>query len=112
MKNKNLVKITVPIISLLLAFLIGSIAIISVGQNPIEAYALLFKGALGNKGSIGETIVKATPLIFTGLAATFAYRCNLFNLGAEGQFIMGSIGSVFFAVKFGDRKSTRLNSSH
>lgn len=101
MKNKSYMKIVVPIVSLLLAFLIGSIAIIAVGQNPIKAYSYLFSGALGNKDSIGETLVKATPLIFTGLAATFAYRCNLFNLGAEGQFIMGSIGSVWFAVKFG-----------
>lgn len=102
MKNKGYMKIVVPIVSLLLAFLIGSIAIISVGQNPIVAYSYLFTGALGNIGSLGETLVKATPLIFTGLAATFAYRCNLFNLGAEGQFIMGSIGSVWFAINFGE----------
>ena len=102
MKNKEYTKIVVPIISLILAFIVGSIAIILVGQNPIVAYSYIFTGALGNIGSIGETFVKATPLIFTGLAATFAYRCNLFNLGAEGQFIMGAIGSIYFSIKFGN----------
>ena len=66
----------------------------------MEAFGYLLKGAFGSMNSVGETFVKATPLIFTGLAATFAYRCGVFNLGGEGQFIMGAVVSVWFATTF------------
>lgn len=101
MKAKNtLFKILVPILSVLLAFVVGSVLILFVGKNPVEAFGYLLKGAFGSMNSVGETFVKATPLIFTGLAATFAYRCGVFNLGGEGQFIMGAVVSVWFATTF------------
>lgn len=89
------VKIGVPIFSAVLAFLVGGILILVSGANPIEAYGHLFYGAFGQLGLFGETLLKAVPLIFTGLAATFAYRCGIFNLGGEGQFIMGAVASSF-----------------
>ena len=92
-KSKYL-SIVVPIISIILAFIVGGIIMAVIGQNPIEAYAYLIRGAFGSIGSLGETFVKAIPLIFTGLAATFAYRCGIFNLGGEGQFIIGSVASI------------------
>lgn len=89
-----------PVGSVLLAFLIGGIIIIGEGKNPFLAYLYLLKGALGTEVAIGETIAKMTPLIFTGLAATFAYRCGMFNLGGEGQFIMGAIAACCVANYF------------
>lgn len=53
----------------------------------------LFQGAFGSKAGIGTTLTKATPLIFTALCACFAYKCGVFNLGGEGQFLMGSIAA-------------------
>jgi len=97
LKN-NLVKILVPVISVLFSFLIGMIIIKAIGGDPIEAYTYLFQGAFGNKSNLGETFVKATPLIFTGLSATFAYKCGVFNLGGEGQFVMGAIVSIWISV--------------
>lgn len=97
MKN-NLIKILVPVLSIVFSFVVGMIIIKAIGGNPFEAYMYLFKGALGNKSNIGETFVKATPLIFTGLSATFAYRCGVFNLGGEGQFIMGALISIWIAT--------------
>jgi len=91
-------KVVTPLIAILLAFLVGGMIIVSIGKSPIEAYLFLFKGAFGSESALATTLVKATPLIFTGLAATFAYRCGVFNLGAEGQFIMGSIGSIVVAT--------------
>lgn len=79
-----------------------------IGQNPIEAYGYLLKGAFGSVGSIGETFVKAIPLIFTGLAATFAYRCGIFNLGGEGQFIMGAVASIALVTAFTDSMNPLL----
>lgn len=95
MRSRNaIIKVMTPLLAILLAFLVGGIIIVSIGKSPMEAYSFLFKGAFGSKSALATTFVKATPLIFTGLAATFAYRCGVFNLGAEGQFIMGSIGSI------------------
>lgn len=96
--KNNLVKILVPLISVVISFLVGMIIILIIGGDPIEAYMYLFKGAFGNASNIGETFVKATPLIFTGLAATFAYKCGVFNLGGEGQFIMGALISIWIGT--------------
>lgn len=89
-----------PILSVLISLLIGTILIASQNVNPLVAYSHLIKGALGNIGSFGETIVKTAPLIFTGLGVTFAYRCGVFNIGAEGQLMMGALGSTWFALTF------------
>lgn len=91
-------KVLVPLLAVLLALVVGGIVIASTGVDPLEAYGYLVRGAFGSTQSIGETLVKATPLIFTGLAAAFAYRCGMFNLGAEGQFIMGAIAAVWCAT--------------
>ena len=99
MKNK-LIKILVPIISIVCSFIVGAILIASIGGDPVEAFSYLLKGAFGTTSNIGETFVKATPLIFTGLAATFAYKCGVFNLGAEGQFVMGAVASVWISTTF------------
>ncbi|MDD2534468.1 MAG: ABC transporter permease [Eubacteriales bacterium] len=95
--NTKVVQFLVPVLSILFSFFIGAILIASIGGNPIEAFQFLFKGAFGTKANIGETIVKATPLIFTGLAATFAYKCGVFNLGAEGQFVMGAVVTIWLS---------------
>lgn len=96
--KNSFIKVLVPVISILCSFLIGAILIAGIGGNPFEAYSYLFSGAFGTASNIGETFVKATPLIFTGLAATFAYRCGVFNLGAEGQFVMGAVVSAWISA--------------
>ncbi|MDF2473826.1 MAG: transporter permease [Anaerocolumna sp.] len=99
MKLKNtLIKILVPILSVICSFLVGAIMITFIGGNPADAYKFLFRGAFGSTANIGETIVKSVPLIFTGLAATFAYKCGVFNLGAEGQFTMGAVTSIWIST--------------
>ena len=77
----------VPLLSVLLAFLIGGIIMAALGANPFLAVKFLFQGAFGSKAGIGTTLTKATPLIFTALCACFAYKCG------EGQFLMGSIAA-------------------
>ena len=99
MKFKSvLIKILIPIISVICAFIVGAILIAAIGGDPGEAFTYLFKGAFGNSANFGKKLVKATPLIFTGLAATFAYRCGVFNLGAEGQFVIGAVSSIWVSV--------------
>lgn len=90
-----------PVLSVVISLLIGAILIAYQNVNPLVAYSHLIKGAMGNLGSFGETIIKTTPLIFTGLGVTFAYRCGMFNIGAEGQLMMGALGgSTWFALTF------------
>ena len=100
MKNK-LVNILVPLVSILLAFVIGCVIMAALGANPFVALQSLFAGAFGSARNIGTTLARSTPLIFTGLCACFAYRCGVFNLGGEGQFIIGSIVCCYVATQSG-----------
>lgn len=97
--KENFLKILVPILSILIAFIIGGIVISCLGKNPLLAYQSLFAGAFGSSSKLAQTLTIACPLIFTGLAATVAYKCGVFNLGGEGQFIMGALASVWFATQ-------------
>lgn len=93
-------EIITPIISVILALLVGAVFILIVGENPIEAYWVLFSNSLIGVSSIAATLQRATPLIFTGLAVAFAFRCGLFNIGAEGQLYVGAMAAVIVGVSF------------
>ena len=88
--KKSLTSFLVPVLSVVLAFAIGAIIMVALGANPGKALSSLFKGAFGTPAAIGTTLNKATPLIFTALCACFAYKCGVFNLGGEGQFLFGA----------------------
>ncbi len=79
------------LISILSGLIIGGIILTFAGFNPFRAYSIIFMGVFGRFKYLSYTIVKATPLILTGLSITFAFRTGLFNIGAEGQFIVGAI---------------------
>lgn len=89
-----------PALAVLISFIIGAIFILISGNSPIVAYGALFSGSLGSIPALGETLLKTTPLIFTGLAIAFAFRCGLFNIGAEGQYISGALFTVASAYIF------------
>ena len=95
-KTDLLRKIIMPVLAVVLSLALGAVIIVAAGRDPLTAYGYLLQGAFGSLQSWSETLVKATPLIFTGLAAVFAYRCGMLNLGAEGQFIMGAIAACWF----------------
>ena len=97
----KLLNLAVPVLSVLLAFLIGCIVMAALGANPLTALRSLWVGAFGSARSVGTTLSRATPLIFTSLCACFAYRCGVFNLGGEGQFIMGSVVCCYIATQSG-----------
>jgi len=93
--------IGVPIVSVILALLLGSILLLLIDVNPLEAYKYLIFGNFTSVYNISEIFVKATPIILTGLAFTFSYRTGLFNIGADGQMFAGAIAAVFFGLKTG-----------
>lgn len=101
MARERTLTLLVPIISVLLALVVGGIVIACLGKNPIQGYALLFSGSLGTPQKFASSLVSACPLIFTALAAAFAYRCGVFNLGGEGQFIMGAVSAIVFLLVTG-----------
>lgn len=90
----------IPFIAILLGFLIGAVFIIATGNSPFVAYGALLNGSLGSLPKIGETLLKSTPLIFTGLAVAFAFKTDMFNIGAEGQYLVGAITTVAAAYVF------------
>ncbi|MGI6230125.1 MAG: ABC transporter permease [Tractidigestivibacter sp.] len=101
MRYERIFSFLAPLIAILISFVIGGIIILFLGKNPIQGYALLFSGSLGSAQKIASSLISACPLIFTSLAATFAYKCGVFNLGGEGQFIMGAVASITVALTSG-----------
>lgn len=100
-KETSLTGVIVPVLSILLAVAIGAVIMAFLGANPVLALKSLVMGAFGSKPNLGTTFAKATPLIFTSLCACFAYKCGVFNLGGEGQFIMGSIAACYVTLTLG-----------
>jgi ABC-type uncharacterized transport system permease subunit len=83
----------VPVGSLVVAFILGAVVLLVSGHNPLSSYRRLFDTAFIGDESIAETLVSATPLMFTGLAAAIAFRMSLWNIGGEGQLYCGAIGA-------------------
>ena len=75
------------------ALVIGGIVIALAGGDPIRAYVHIVGAAFGSVGVLSDTLVVATPLILTGLACALAFRMHLWNIGAEGQLLMGAWGA-------------------
>ncbi len=96
----ELPKMLPQVIAILLAFLVGAIVLIVTGYSPLDAYAAMLSGAFGNTFGIGQTLTQATPIIFTALAFLFAYKCGLFNIGAEGQFLVGAFAAALVGISF------------
>ncbi len=97
---KLLRELLFPLIAVVAAFVVGAILILLIGDSPIETYKLLFGSALSWPDGIGYTLFYATPLIFTGLAVLVAFRCGLFNIGAEGQLYVAAFATAWIGITF------------
>jgi general nucleoside transport system permease protein len=108
--------VIVPLLTTLLAFLIGGLVMLVTGKDPIAVYEAIWKGtglqwifpwttgadrdlAASN---LQQTLIITTPLILTGLAVAFAFRAGLFNIGGQGQYIVGSVVAVWVGSSFAD----------
>ncbi|SOB92826.1 ABC transporter permease [Rhodobacter maris] len=80
-----------PALALLGAFLVASVLALIAGGNPLAVFGAIVKGAVGSKFALLETLNRATPLIFTGLAVAVAFRAKLWNIGAEAQLYAGAV---------------------
>jgi len=90
-----------PFLSVLLALVTAGIIMLVAGVNPLKAYTGMLQESLGSFYGISETLLKSTPLIFTGLGVSLAFRMQLWNIGAEGQLQVGAIGAAWVALYSG-----------
>ena len=81
----------ITLLSIVLAFAVGTLIIWAAGFSVSAVFINLWKGAFGGKLAIGQTLTKATPIILTSLSFLIAFRCGLFNIGAEGQMYIGAM---------------------
>lgn len=106
--------IITPLITVLLAFFVGGLVVLFTGHNPLSTYRAIFEGTGLNwffpwissddrivaALNLQQTLIATTPLILTGLAVAFAFRCGLFNIGGQGQFLVGSFAAVWVGSSF------------
>jgi simple sugar transport system permease protein len=98
-----------PLLTVLIAFLVGGLVVLVTGHDPIETYGAIFEGSGLNwffpwiseedrivaAINLQQTLILTTPLILTGLAVAFAFRCGLFNIGGQGQYLIGGFVAVW-----------------
>ena len=106
--------VVVPVLTALLAFLVGGLVVLLIGNDPISTYEAILEGTglqwffpwtTGEDRELAalnlqQTLIITTPLILTGLAVAFAFRAGLFNIGGQGQYIVGSIAAVWVGSEF------------
>lgn len=93
--------IAVPLLSILLALIACGLVLALSGENPIDVYRAMFRGSLGDRNGVSETLVKTIPLLLTGLGVSVAFRMQLWNIGGEGQLYLGAIfaaGTTLFLM--------------
>ena len=95
--------VAVPLGSLAVAFAVMAVVLVASGHDPLETYRKLLEAGFTGNQALSATLISATPILFTGLAAAVAFRMELFNIGAEGQLYLGAIGGAWVALQLGDR---------
>jgi ABC-type uncharacterized transport system permease subunit len=95
--------VAVPAGSLLVACAVMGVVLVASGHDPWSTYRKLVEAGFTGNGALSATLISATPILFTGLAAAVAFRMELFNIGAEGQLYLGAVGGAWIALQLGDR---------
>jgi simple sugar transport system permease protein len=88
------VRVAAPLVSAALALALSAVPLAAAGAPIWNAFVLMLDGAAGSLFAATETLTRATPLIFTGLAAAIAFRARIYNIGGEGQLYMGALAAV------------------
>lgn len=92
------VSVATPILSLALALLVIAFVFWGYGVNPLAAYKRIFAGAFGSLYGLSETAVKAIPLMICGVGLAIAFQALVWNIGAEGQLLMGAVAATWVAL--------------
>lgn len=94
MSFRGLRPIVIPFLYVSLSLVVGLVVLMAFDWNPFEVYGLIFGSVFGSTDDIFKTLIAATPIMFTGLAAAVAFKCDLINIGIEGQFLMGALAAT------------------
>ncbi len=100
--------LAVPLIAVLLALVVGAVFLAVTGNNPWDVYVKMADTSFGSSRGISETLISATPLILTGVAAAVAFKMLVWNIGAEGQFLMGAVFAAGLGIALGDGTPSAL----
>jgi simple sugar transport system permease protein len=90
-----------PLLNLAIALAAAALVVAAVGQSPLEVLGAMWRGAFGSTRGIGYTLYYATSFVFTGLAVAVAFHAGLFNIGGEGQAMVGGIGTALAGLALG-----------
>jgi general nucleoside transport system permease protein len=104
--DRTVLRLAAPVGAVLASLLICSLLIRAAGAPVMWAYWTMIVGAIGSLNAISETLTRATPLIFTGLAVAVAFRARIWNIGAEGQLYAGALATVLVAAEGGRLAAT------
>ena len=95
--------VVVPVFAVVMALILGALTMLATNVDPAtigRSYIALLQGSVGSVNAISETLTAATPLILAGLGLAVGFRAGLFNIGAEGQILMGGMAAVIFGFSF------------
>ena len=101
-ERSGIMILVAPLLAMALTLVLGSILFASLGKDPVAALTLLFIQPFSSIFSIGELLIKATPLILIAIGLSFGFRAGIWNIGAEGQFVMGAIAGSAVGLHFSD----------
>jgi simple sugar transport system permease protein len=87
-----------PLLAVTVALAVGALFILAIGEHPLEIYGAMLRESLGTGYGLGQTLFRATPLIFTGLAVALGFRAGLFNIGVEGQLYLGGFAAALAGI--------------
>jgi simple sugar transport system permease protein len=87
--------VLVPILAVLVALVVAGLVVVAIGENPIDAYWALLRGMFGNQDRVAASLARSTPFIGAALAVAFAFRAGLFNIGVEGQLLVGAAAAAW-----------------
>lgn len=99
-KTLNILKkpLLSTLIAIIFGFIIAAFILTMTGYNPMQVFSALFKGVFSRPKNISMLIIKSTPIIITGIGVAFAFKTGLFNIGAEGQYIVGTIAATVTGI--------------
>jgi len=100
-RTSQVIAVLVPIASFLFSLLLAAVLLVISRVSPIATYTAMFKGAFGTWPNFTETLVKAIPLMLTGLAVSIAFRMEFWNIGAEGQLTLGGVATAWVVLFWG-----------
>lgn len=106
--KRNVLILLVSIAAFLVSMIVGGIIIMINGDNPVVAYGALIQGAFSSMDNLANTLSSATPLIFTGLGVSIAFKAGVANIGAEGQLYIGGMAAAIVGIYAPFPKGTLL----